>query len=153
MTRDYWTGITGDTIASIPVGTTPTGTTSLTSLKAPSNFGDNYGTRIRGYIVPSTTGTYTFSVAGDNACELWISTTSSPANKVLVGYIIDYTPEDNWSTYSYQTSGNISMVAGQSYYIEVLQKESSGGDHLSVGWTGPGIGTRVVVPGSNIAPF
>ncbi|WP_227013881.1 fibronectin type III domain-containing protein [Paenibacillus psychroresistens] len=153
ITRDYWTGITGDTIASIPVGTTPTGTTSLTSLKAPSNFGDNYGTRIRGYIVPSTTGTYTFSVAGDNACELWISTTSSPANKVLVGYIIDYTPEDNWSTYSYQTSGNISMVAGQSYYIEVLQKESSGGDHLSVGWTGPGIGTRVVVPGSNIAPF
>nr|WP_319633430.1 fibronectin type III domain-containing protein [Paenibacillus psychroresistens] len=151
--REYWTGISGGNISNIPTGTTPTGTSTLTSLKTPSNWADSYGTRIRGYIVPTTTGTYTFSVAGDNACELWISTNNSPSNKVLVGYIVDWTNEDAWNTYPIQTSGNISMVAGQSYYIEVLQKEDSGGDHLSVGWTGPGISTRVVVPGTNLAPF
>jgi hypothetical protein len=83
--------------------------------------------------------------------ELWFSTDNNPANKVLLGSIIDYVNEDDWSNRPGQLSGSISLVAGQSYYIEVLHKEATGGDHVSVGWTGPGISTRVVIPGANLA--
>ena len=40
-----------------------------------------------------------------------------------------------------------SLVAGQKYYIEALVKEGGGGDHLSIGWTGPGFSEITVITG------
>ena len=38
-----------------------------------------------------------------------------------------------------QRSAGINLTAGQKYYIEVLHKEATGGDHFAVSWQGPGI--------------
>ena len=36
-------------------------------------------------------------------------------------------------------SAPVNLVAGQQYYIEAFAKEGTGGDNLSVAWSGPGI--------------
>jgi chitodextrinase len=153
ITREYWTNITGSTIASIPTSTAPTGTSSLTSFQAPTNWGDNYGTRIRGYIVPTVTGTYQFSIAGDNNSVLYLSTNDNPANKTQIGEVVDWVNELSWTQNSGQQSGQITLTAGQRYYVEVLHKEEGGGDHLAVGWKTPGSSTYSVIDGAYLAPI
>jgi len=52
-----------------------------------------------------------------------------------------------------QISAYRTLVAGQRYYIEALQKEGGGGDHLSVAWTLPGTTATNVIPGDYLEPF
>ncbi|WP_179215629.1 fibronectin type III domain-containing protein [Paenibacillus sp. MY03] len=153
ITREYWTGITGPTVASIPLSTTPSGISTLTSFQAPSNWGDNYGTRIRGYIVPTVTGTYQFSVAGDNNSVLYLSTDNTPGNKVQIGEVVDWVNELSFTQNPGQQSGSITLTAGQRYYVEVLHKEEGGGDHLAVGWKTPGSSAITVIDGAYLAPL
>jgi hypothetical protein len=125
----------------------------LTSLEIPTDAADNYGTRIRGYIVPSTTGSYTFYLAGDDQCQLWLSTDNNSANKTKIAEVTGWTNSREWNKYASQTSASKTLTAGQRYYVEVLHKEGGGGDNLAVGWTGPGISTVTVIPGSNLSPY
>lgn len=153
ITREYWTGIGGTSISSIPLTTAPSGTNALTSLEAPTNWADDYGTRIRGYITPGTTGSYTFWIAGDDDSELWLSTDANPANKTKIASMTGWTNSREWNKYGSQQSAAKSLTAGQSYYVEVLHKEGDGGDNLAVGWTGPDIATTTVVDGSFLSPY
>ncbi|WP_168119583.1 fibronectin type III domain-containing protein [Paenibacillus sp. HB172176] len=153
IVREYWTNINGATVASIPLTTTPTGTSVLTSFAAPSNWGDHYGTRIRGYIVPTVTGTYQFSIAGDNNCQLFLSTDNTAANKVQIGEVVDWVNEQSWTQNSTQTSGSITLTAGQRYYVEVLHKEEAGGDHVAVAWKTPGSSSFELIDGAYLAPL
>ena len=75
ISREVWTGISGKSVANIPVGTAPNTTDTLPSFEAPTNWADNYGTRLRGYITAPVTGSYTFWIASDDKSELWLSTT------------------------------------------------------------------------------
>jgi hypothetical protein len=50
-------------VANIPVGTAPNITDMLPGFEAPTNWADNYGTRMRGYITAPSTGSYTFWIA------------------------------------------------------------------------------------------
>ena len=43
--------------------------------------GGTYGGRLRGTIAAPATGIYTFWIAGDNASELWLSSTESRFDK------------------------------------------------------------------------
>ncbi|RYX83817.1 hypothetical protein EON83_12780 [bacterium] len=149
--REIWTGVSGNTVGDIPTGTTPTTITTLTSLEAPSNIGDQYGQRISGYITAPTTGSYTFWIAGDDAGDFWLSTNSSPTNKVKRAYFYQYTGSQVWNSYPEQKSVAITLTAGQKYYFEILHKEGAGGDSIAVGWLKPGQSGTVpseVVPGS-----
>lgn len=151
--REYWTGISGTSVSAIPVTTTPTGTSILTSLECPVNWADNYGTRIRGYIVPTTSGSYTFYIASDDNSELWLSTNDQPANKVKIASVTGWTSNKQWTKYASQKSTAKSLTAGQKYYFEALQKEGGGGDNLAIGWTGPGISTISVIGSANISSY
>ena len=147
--REYWSNIgNGSTVASLTSNANfpdnPTGSTLLTSFEAPSNFGDVYGTRIKGYLIPPATGNYNFWIASDNASELWLSTTSNPESKVKICQVSNSTSAKAWTTYSEQASASIALVEGASYYIEALHKEAYGGDHLAVAWQGPGISQSVI---------
>ena len=156
ITREYWTGISGTTVANIPVGTTPSGTSTVTSLEGPTNWADNYGTRIRGYITAPATGSYTFWIASDDGSELWLSTNDQPGTKVRRAYVNGWTNSREWNRYTTQKSTVITLTAGVKYYIEVLQKEGGGGDNLAVGWIKPGQSGTVpseVVPGSVLSPW
>jgi hypothetical protein len=152
IVREYWPNITGDLISSIPVDTPPSSTTYLSLFEAPRNVGDSYGTRIRGYVLPPQDGEYTFWIAGDNSCELWLSTDQNPANKERIAFSTSYTSYREWTRFSSQKSAKIQLKAGQRYYVEVLHKERTGNDHVSVGWQLPNGTLERPMPGNRIAP-
>ncbi|MBD0258048.1 MAG: Ig-like domain-containing protein, partial [Cytophagales bacterium] len=153
IVREYWTGITGTSVADIPVGTNPTGTDNIATLEGPTNWADNYGTRIRAFITPATTGSYTFYIAGDDNSQLFLGTNDNPATKVKIAEVTGWTNSREWTKQSTQTSTARSLTAGTRYYVEVLHKEGGGGDNVAVGWTGPGISAITVIGGSVLSPY
>jgi hypothetical protein len=154
--REYWYNITGTTLTSLTSNAnypnSPTGSEQLTSLEGPTNAAENYGSRIRGYIHPAISGAYTFWLASDDYGELRLSTSDNPANATRIAYVDGWTNSREWSKYASQRSAAINLTAGQKYYIEVLQKEATGGDNVAVAWQGPGI-SQAVIAGSYLSPF
>ncbi|MFH1371852.1 MAG: glycosyl hydrolase 53 family protein [Planctomycetota bacterium] len=145
---EWWTGITGtvvsDLTSDVNYPDNPSGKELLITLEGPINWDDYYGTRIRGYLNPVATGSYTFWIASDNDSELWLSTDDNPANVSLIAYVSGYTPSRYWTKYAEQQSSPISLTAGQKYYIEVLHKDGDGGDNVAVAWQGPGIAQQII---------
>lgn len=50
----------------------------------------------------------------------------------------------------------IALTAGNKYYVEVLHKEGTGDDHVTVGWSKPGEGTTEpseVIPGAHLSLY
>ena len=157
ISREVWTGIGGGTtVANIPEGAAPNLTDTRPTFEAPTDWADNYGTRMRGYITAPVTGSYTFWIASDDNGELWLSLNDNPANKVRIGWVSEWTGARQWDKFSSQKSAAITLTAGQRYYVEALQKEGAVGDNLAVGWAKPGESTAApseVIPGSVLSPF
>jgi len=154
--REYWTGLSGASISNLTSNAKypyhPSGNEQLTSLEGPTNWADNYGARIRGYLHPSTSGNYTFWVAGDDTAELYLSTDDNPENAVRIAFVNSSTNPREWGKYTTQQSAAVSLTAGQKYYVEVLHKESSSGDNVAVAWQGPEV-TKNVIRGSFLSPY
>lgn len=141
---DRWDGVTGTTVASIPVGTTPSVTGKVVgSLGITANSGDNYGRRLYGYIMAPLTGSYVFWLASNENGEFWLSTDEDPANKVRLANVPGFTNVGEWTKYAAQKSAAVNLVAGRYYYFEILHKEATGNDHVSLGWSKPGQSTAV----------
>jgi|GEM_PF-669940 len=152
-----WLNITGTSVSNLTSNpnypNNPNSSGTLTSFEIPSNTADNYGMRVYGYICPPTTGSYTFWIASDDNSELWLSTTSSPANKVKIAYHTLWTLSREWNKFATQKSAAIALTAGQLYYVEALMKDGSQGDNMAVGWAKPGQSTTApseVIPGSQL---
>ncbi|HEX2958167.1 MAG TPA: PA14 domain-containing protein [Chitinispirillaceae bacterium] len=153
LTREVWNSISGTLVSLIPVNTPFNSTQTLSSFEE-TNPGENYGSRIRGYITAPVSGTYYFWIAGDDNSELWLSTNNRPENKVKIANVPYYTNPRQWNKYTSQQSAAISLTAGQKYYVETLHKQGSGGDNLAVGWLKPGqTGDPVVITGDVLTPF
>ena len=115
--------------------------------------GDTYGGRLRGYICAPFTGAYNFYIAGDDQAGLWLSTDENPVNKVLIAYNETPVGFRAWTTFATQKSAPINLVKGVRYYVETLHKQSTGTNHLSVGWVMPnGVGEGPI-PGSRLSPI
>jgi hypothetical protein len=136
VTREIWTGIPGNSITNIPLSTTPNLTSAHGSLQGVTDYGDNYGERIRGYITVPASGHYYFWLAASHSAELWISNDSEPGNKVRRAFVLpNGTAPLQWNLQPGQQSPWLSLVAGQRYYIEILHKAGTGaGDHWAVAW-------------------
>ncbi|MEO6742189.1 MAG: DUF1800 family protein [Chthoniobacteraceae bacterium] len=160
VVREYWNG-TYASVANIPVGTTPVGSGDLTSLEGPTDFGDSYGARIRGYITAPTTGNYYFWIAGSNAAELWISNDDEPINAFKRAWITSgSTTPRTWNiggTETAQKSSWLALEQGRKYYFEILHKADVGsGDNVAVGWAKPGEALTTpseVVPGYALSTY
>lgn len=150
--REYWASVPGSRVSDIPVHTAPTHTSALSSLEGPTNAGTNYGSRIRGYICPPSTGDYIFWIASNDHSELWLSADEDPNNKVRIAYVEGATTPRQWTKFSSQKSAAISLTAGQRYYIEALHKQGAGTDNLSVGWQLPDGTMERPIPGSRLSP-
>lgn len=150
--REYWTGIPGETIGSLinspGYPDSPSGTSYPTSIMGPMNFANNYGTRMRGYIVPTTSGKYTFNTTSDDASVFYLSPNADPALMKSICEVPGWTNDNEYTKYPSQQSDSIVLVAGKYYYFEFLHKESSAGDHLTARWTRPGNSTLTVVDGA-----
>jgi hypothetical protein len=119
--------------------------------QGPWNIGDNYFTRVRGFIRPDKTGGHAFNITGDDHMELFISTDASPANMRRVAYHQGWTSELEYSKYPTQTVLNISLSAGKLYYFELRHKEGGGGDGWRISWCPPGITAWQPIPSQNLA--
>ncbi|MCJ8166737.1 PA14 domain-containing protein [Pontibacter sp. E15-1] len=153
ITREYWDNIYGSSISAIPFSSTPTKTSELKSFEAPTNIGDNYGQRIRGYITAPVSGQYTFWIAGDDDAHLYLSTSEDPNSKRKIAHVNGWTTSRQWDKYSSQESEKVTLVAGKRYYIEALQKEQAGGDNLAVGWQLPNGSMERPVAGKRLSPI
>ena len=153
--REYWTGISGasvsDLVNSPAYPDNPSGSDELAVFEAPTDWAENYGTRIRGYLHPPTTGDYTFWIASDDGGELRLSTNAMSGNAIKIASVPGWTSSRQWDRYAEQQSAAITLTAGRKYYIEALQKEQGGGDNLAVAWQGPGI-ARQIIEGSYLSP-
>lgn len=152
-----WNNISGSAVANLTSNVnypnSPSSIGTRTSFEMQTNLGSNLGIRMYGYICAPTTGNYVFWIASDASGELWLSTTSSAANKVKIAYNTSSTNSRQWTKYSTQKSVAISMIAGQVYYVEALMKENTGNDNLAVGWAKPGQSTSApsqVIPGTSL---
>ena len=148
LTRAVWTGIPGDFLTALKASpnfpNSPNSTSTVSTFAGPTNWADNYGSRIYGYIRPQTTGTYTFWIAGDNNCELYLSTDQNPANKSLIARVTSYTMAGELNKIAEQKSVTKNLVAGQFYFVEALHKDGLGGEHVAVWWQGPGIAQSII---------
>ena len=160
VVRELWSGIAGTTLSTIPTGSTAASSSNITSLEGPTDSGDNYGTRIRGYLTAPTTGNYYFWISGNNAAELWISNDSEPVNAFKRAWVTTGTASPRaWNTEASRKSPWLALDAGQKYYFEILHKAGVAGDgvdNLAVGWAKPGDSTTApseVVPGYALSPY
>ncbi|QQL45499.1 cadherin domain-containing protein [Sulfuriroseicoccus oceanibius] len=129
----------------------PDTTATVTALDTGS-LGNSYGQRISGYLIPPTTGAYTFYVAGDDSVEFRLNSGGTdPAGATAICSLNGWTSRYNWTAYASQTSAAVTLTAGEMYYYELLHKEGGGGDHAAVAWSGPGISEPTVISGDVLA--
>lgn len=149
LLEETWTGIEGDSLDSLRSNPdfpeAADQTRIINSFETRVNHDNNYGTKVSGYLTPAETGEYTFFIASDDNGELRLSTDSNPENAALIANVPGWSSYQQWDKFTAQKSVAFTLEAGQSYYIEGLVKEGGGGDHLSVAWTGPGIGETPTV--------
>jgi len=154
--REFWTGIPGtavtDLTSNVDYPDNPSDGELCKSFEGPTGWADYYGTRIRGYLHPDTTGTYYFYVASDDGGELWLSTDDNPANAVKICQVSNWVNAYQWDSSAEQKSAAITLIAGQKYYIEARHKEHNGGDSIAIGWEGPGI-IKQTITGPYLSPY
>jgi plastocyanin len=156
LTRQVWLKIPGPNVADLINSPRFYGKADITTLNdgisTPRDVAENYGQRLQGWLTAPVTGDYTFWVAGDNQCELWLSTNQSKFNKQLIASVPVWTAPDEWDKFPAQKSATVSLVAGQKYFIECLHKEATLLDSLSVAWQAPGE-ARQVIPAQHFEPY
>ncbi len=157
LLREVYRG-TDYTLASLTgLGTYPAAPVGREAWMAgPESFygiGDNYGQRLRGWIVPPATGNYTFWIESDDQSELWLSPDASAANAQKIAWVSGWTPSYTWTKETSQRSAPKALVQGQRYYVEILQAEGGGGDHVCVKWDRPDGVTEVPIPPCRFVPF
>lgn len=157
---EYWANIPGSSVENLTGDSNypdyPAGIDFLDIFEAPSNWNNNYGTRMRGYIVAPATGDYVFWISSDDNSELWLSVNDDPDYASMIANVTGWTSLRQWNKFSTQKSKPIHLEEGNHYYVEVLHKEGSGEDNLSVGWSKPGQSTSSpseVMPGDVLLPW
>ena len=155
--QQVWTGLPGTLLAALTGNANypfrPSIVRTLNAFDSGDNFAENYGSRVRALLIPPVTGDYTFHLSSDDDSRLLLGTGPSPTSAAQIASIAGWSAYNVWNTYPSQQSLPITLIAGQPYYIETLQKEGGGGDHVQVAWTGPGITSITVIPGSALQPF
>jgi regulation of enolase protein 1 (concanavalin A-like superfamily) len=153
---EIWWGIGGTTVPDL------TGHSSypydvsdsllLPLFEAPTDIGDNFGGRATGYLIPETSGDYTFWIASDDDSELYLSTDDKAWNMSLIASVTGWTQSREWGKYATQQSDPIYLEADQKYFVQALYKEGGGGDNMAVAWQGPDQPSRDVIDGYYLSP-
>lgn len=93
---------------------------------------DKFFSRIRGYIIPRTSGEFSFHFGSDDIGQFWLSTDESDTNSVLA--INNDTIQTNLNLNQYTQN----LIEGNRYYFEILHYDSVYNDFIKLGWTVPG---------------
>ena len=154
--RQVWTGISGTSVADLTGSDDypdyPTLTDWSRDFEAPTDWADNYGTRMVGLLYAPVSGPHTFWIASDDSSELWLSPVPNPSQMAKYASVTGWTNPRQWDRYASQKTPPLNLVAGNFYYVMALQKEGGGGDHLAVAWEGPSNPVRSVIDGFWLTP-
>jgi regulation of enolase protein 1 (concanavalin A-like superfamily) len=160
--REVWEGIGGTVVSDLTNNANypanPSYSDEVTLLEAPTDFADNFGSRLHGWLLPETSGDYTFWIASDDSSNLYLSSDENPANAVVICGVDGWTSSRNFDGTAgapgdRQMSDPVALEAGQMYYISAIYKEGGGGDNVAVAWEGPDSPTRSVIDGYFLMPF
>ncbi len=155
LVREVFGGIPGvavsDLTGHISFPENPSTRNILTRLfEAPSNYGVEYGQRVYGYIKAPQSGFYTFWIASDDNSQLFISTSESPEDTLLIAHVPLNTAPRQWHLYPAQQSDPVHLQEGTYYYILALMKQNHWGDNLAVAWKLPDGTFEGPIEGQNI---
>ena len=100
---------------------------------------DNFSVRWTGTVAAAASGSYRFQTSSDDGVRVWINGT-----RVI----------NNWTDHgaTTNTSGAISLAAGQKVTITVEYYEKGGSAVMRLRWLTPGAGSYVAVPAANLFP-
>ncbi|MHB1309424.1 MAG: PA14 domain-containing protein, partial [Limisphaerales bacterium] len=113
----------------------------LGSVSTPSAYGDNYGARVTGFIIPPESGQYHFFLYSDDASRLFLSNNETAPDPNVATPICEETDccdvfvepgvlnDDGFTS---ATSEPVTLVGGNKYAFVALVKEGGGGDYLQV---------------------
>jgi uncharacterized protein (DUF1800 family) len=153
VTRDVWTGVSGTDLSTIPLGTTPSSTGSLTTSLESQYSGTNYGERIRGYLTVGKTGVYRFWLTASSSAELYISNDADPVNVFLRAKVDADSGLRGWNHANARKTDLLWLESGRRYYVEVRHKVGTGtGHHVSVLWRQPPTSETQINPLSDPDP-
>jgi hypothetical protein len=148
IVREWWFDISGSAVSDLTGNdrypSSPDGSEFISSFEGPTDWAEQYGSRLRGWLFPPETGDYTFWIAAEDNGELRLSTDQDPANAVVIATGSGNDPRA-FEEDPAQKSALISLVAGERYYIEAVMKENTIGDSINVAWRGPGIPSIAVI--------
>jgi hypothetical protein len=116
-------------------GTNPATSVQTTAItEAGSDDGSNFSCEWLGYFLPSTTETYTFFTASDDASYVWVD------SNAVSGFSTGNAVVNNGGAHGVvEASGTISLTAGVYYPIRIQFGEASGGDALTFNYSTPTI--------------
>jgi hypothetical protein len=103
--REVFSGIGGNSLADLTNSpafpNSPTSTNFVTDFfEAPTDVEESYGQRMHGYIVPPTTGSYTFWISSDDEGALYLSTDENPVRSRLIANVPGWTGSRQWGNYA-----------------------------------------------------
>jgi len=136
--REWWFDISGSAVSDLEGNdrypNNPDGSEFVSYLQGPTDWAEQYGSRLRGWLFVPESGDYRFLIDAEDQGEIRLSTDEDPANAVTIA-----------STEAEAESQPQTLEAGNRYYIEALMKENTIGDSIMVSWQGPGIGAMKVI--------
>ncbi|MFC7669603.1 PA14 domain-containing protein [Hymenobacter humi] len=154
LLREEWNDVPGAAVADIPLSLPASSSGPLTQFETTAQATYNHAERLRGYVCAPQSGAYTFSIVGDDAAELYLSTDADPSRKVRIASCVGWTSSNrDFTRYPSQQSAPVQLQAGQRYYIEALHKQSWGPSYLAVSWTLPDGTRQEPIAGSQLSPF
>jgi autotransporter-associated beta strand protein len=129
----------------------------LSNLEMTTSEPGAFGGVARGYLLPPATGNYTFWVAGQDNCELWLSSSTNPTAMTRIAYIGGATNsagQGNWTNYPSQMSAPIPLQVGYAYYLEARLKAATTTNYLGVAWECVSNGIeQQIIPGQFLSPY
>ncbi|HEY1083090.1 MAG TPA: PA14 domain-containing protein, partial [Prosthecobacter sp.] len=153
---EYWFGVDGNTVASLSRSLDypnfPHAHRLLGSLTQTQSLGEQYGQRIRGFILAPATGSYRFFMAASKKAEFHLSPEASPAGLQLRAAVTTAVNPGDFANHAAQASVPVTLTAGQKYAFEIRHKEDWGNDHCSIMWQQPGQEYMTEISGEFLAP-
>jgi hypothetical protein len=125
----------------------------LRDFESARNVGEDYGSRVRGFVHPPLTGDYVFWITSDDQGELWLAADDDPKTKALIAGVPEWAAWGVWDKFPSQGSKPVRLEAGRRYYVELLQKEGWGEDHFRVRWRLPDGRVEEPIPGPRLSAW
>ncbi|KAM8840499.1 PKHD1 like 1, tandem duplicate 1 isoform 3-T3 [Spinachia spinachia] len=91
---------------------------------------DYFSSRYRGFFVPPATANYTIYLHCDDRCELYLSNSSRPEDKVKVAFQTSFVSD--FTKMKSQKSEVQPLEQGKHYYMEILHQEYTSGASVNV---------------------